>query len=70
MKNIIIKVLEKYRGRPHSNEYIAEQIEEAIKVNQNECRFKWVQEQNSITLAIRAAKQRESVPKSNITSHG
>jgi hypothetical protein len=66
MKDLILKVLQKYRGRPNSNEYIAEQIENEIRLNQNECRFKWIQEQNSITLAIKAAKQDETIPKSNV----
>ena len=66
MKDIILKTLSKLRGRPYSNEYIADQIENDLRVFQNECRFKRIQEQNSITLAIKATRQQEEIPKSNI----
>ena len=70
MKEIIKNALDKLRGRPYNNDYLAEQIENDIKQKQNECRFKWIQEQNSITLKIQAMRQRETIPKSNIASHG
>jgi len=70
MKEIIEKVLDRLRQRPYNNRYLAEQIEAEIKQKQDECRFKWIQEQNSITLKMQALKQHETVPKSNITSHG
>jgi len=66
VKDIILNTLKSLRGRPYSNEYIADKIENDIRTKQNECRFKWIQEQNSITLAIKAAKQDETIPKSNV----
>jgi hypothetical protein len=61
ISEIIKNTLDKLRNRPYSNEYIANQIENEL----NEQRFKWIQEQNSITLAIKAAKYDETIPKSN-----
>lgn len=66
MKDIILKTLSKFRSRPYSNEFIANEIENDLRTYQNECIFKRVQEQNSITLAIRAAREQEQIPKSNL----
>jgi len=66
ISDIVKKALDKLRNRPYSNEHIANEIENEL----NEQRFKWIQEQNSITLAIKAAKEDNSIPKSNISSHG
>lgn len=66
MKDIILKTLTKLRGRPFSNEYIADQIESDLRTYQNECLFKAAQEHNRNDLAIRAAKQMEAIPQSSI----